>query len=247
MNAGCRTRSAMMRALLVGLALASTTLHGAAGTAPAAAPAAEPAAQDAAAAPPAKPLTHRPLRTNVQAGIPDPTTPVPFTGYANVPPFSVVPRKDQLTFFPCTGCHAQMTPNPQPRQLNTPHPAALVHGNGRIWCLDCHTLKDRDVLHTLAGAKVDFDESHLVCGQCHFPRHKDWYFGGHGKRVENWNGPREIYNCTHCHDPHSPTVKPREPSKPPPVRAQLQPMKPLVHATQKVWERHANPQQEAHK
>jgi hypothetical protein len=79
-------------------------------------------------------------------------------------------------------------------------------------------------LQTLRGDKVDFDDAYLVCGQCHFNRQKDWYFGAHGKRVADWRGPRTLYNCTHCHDPHTPAIAPRAPARPPPVRAGLKPM-----------------------
>jgi hypothetical protein len=186
----------------------------------------------------AKPPTHRPLRENApQPEPPEPTEPRAFSGYPGAAPFSVTARKDKLSFYPCTACHSQLTPNATPRKLAAPHPAALNHGNGRMWCVDCHTLEDRDVLHTVSGAKVDFDESHLLCGQCHGPRHRDWHFGAHGKRAENWKGERTLYNCTHCHDPHDPTVKPREPSKPPPVRAGLQPMERTPHAIPPVWVR----------
>jgi hypothetical protein len=180
------------------------------------------AASEAATSQP--PPTHRSLRDNAPNDNPEPTEPRAFTGYPGAPAFSVVPQKDQLTYFPCSACHNVLPPNPQPRKLNAPHPAALLHGNGRIWCLDCHQLKDRDWLHTLAGQPVDFNDAYLVCGQCHFNRQKDWYFGAHGKRVANWRGERVIYNCTHCHDPHDPTLKPRAPGKPPPVRAGLEPM-----------------------
>jgi hypothetical protein len=190
---------------------------------------------------PAKPPPHRPLRLNVVPDTPpDPTEPATFSGYLQAPPFKVVPQKDKLTFYPCTQCHKFMTPNPQPRKLEAaPHPAALNHGGGRIWCLNCHLIDDRDFLHTLKGEKVDFDEAYLVCGQCHSNRQKDWYFGGHGKRVYNWKGEREIYSCTHCHDPHDPAVKPREPSKAPPVRAGLERMPHSDREVQKVWERDA--------
>jgi hypothetical protein len=135
-----------------------------------------------------------------------------------------------------------MPPNPQPRKLEAaPHPAALQHGKGRLWCLNCHLIDDRDFLHTVRDQKVDFDESYLVCGQCHFNRQKDWYLGGHGKRVANWQGDRTIYSCTHCHDPHDPVTKPREPSKAPPVRAGLQRMGHTDRDLQRVWERHAVP------
>ena len=183
--------------------------------------AAAPAAPAAAAA--AQP-THRSLRDNVPREIPEPTEPGVFAGYAQAPPFSVVPQVPTLTFFPCTMCHSVLKPNPVPRKLNTPHAAALKHGAGRFWCLQCHQKKDRDHLHTLSGENVEFNDAYLVCGQCHFNRQKDWYFGAHGKRVGNWRGERVIWNCTHCHDPHDPAVKPRAPNKLPPVRAGLKPM-----------------------
>jgi hypothetical protein len=171
------------------------------------------------------PPPFRPLRDNAPAEMLGPAEPVGFSGYPGAPPFSVVPRKDQLTFFPCTACHADLKPNPVPRLLSeAPHNASLHHGDGRFWCLDCHQLKDRDHLHTLAGQPVDFDAAYLVCGQCHAARQRDWFFGAHGKRVANWRGERTLYNCTVCHDPHSPGLKPRAPSPPPPVRAGLQRM-----------------------
>lgn len=195
------------------------------------------AARAADAAPP----SHRSLRDNVPRDIPEPTAPHAFAGYAQAPPFTVVPQIGELTFFPCTTCHALMQPNPTPRQLNTPHPAALVHGAGRFWCLDCHTLRDRDRLHTLRGEPVSYDDAYIVCGQCHFNRQRDWYFGAHGKRVANWQGPRQIYNCTHCHDPHDPAVKPRAPQQAPPVRAGLRPMTAAQNADRPAsgrgWER----------
>ena len=184
---------------------------------------------------------HRQLRLNlVPETPPAPTEPQVFDGYPQAPPFKVVPQKDKLTFYPCSQCHKFMTPNPEPRKLEAaPHPAAMQHGAGRIWCLNCHLIDDRDYLHTLKNQKVDFDEAYLVCGQCHFNRQKDWYLGGHGKRAYNWQGERMIYSCTHCHDPHDPVTKPREPHKVPPVRAGLQRMPAADRDLRKVWERHA--------
>jgi hypothetical protein len=168
--------------------------------------------------------THRSLRSNAGDEMPAPTEPATFAGYAGAPKFSVVPRTDSLKFYPCTACHSALPPNPQPRLLAAPHPAALPHGAGRFWCLDCHQTRDRDQLRLLSGAPVDFNDSDKVCGQCHFRQHKDWHFGAHGKRVANWQGERQIYSCTHCHDPHDPVTKPRQASPPPPVRAGLAPM-----------------------
>lgn len=167
---------------------------------------------------------HRPLRANPQPPTPAPAVPAPFTGYAGAPEFSVVARGDALNYYPCEDCHGMLPPNPQRRELYSPHPATLDHGAGRIWCLDCHAPENRNALHTLAGQEVSFDEAYLVCGQCHYAPQKDWFFGAHGKRVANWQGERELYNCTHCHDPHAPAVRARAPEAPPPIRHGLDPM-----------------------
>ena len=159
-----------------------------------------------------------------------------FEGYPEAPEIKVVPRKDELFFYPCTVCHAAMEPNPEIRELAAPHPLDFEHGRGRIWCLSCHDLEDRNQLKTLLGEPVDFDEAHLVCGGCHANRHKDWYFGAHGKRVGNWQNERELFNCTHCHDAHSPAIKPRAPKPAPPVRAGLELERGIEHEKSHVWE-----------
>lgn len=198
-------------------------------------------ARPSAANPP--PLTHKPLRQNAEEAIGDPTEPERFEGYANAPAFDVVPRRAQIALFPCSQCHTAMPVNPTPRTLvSAPHNNALHHGAGRFWCLDCHMANDRDYLHMINGRKVDFNDSYLLCGQCHFNRQKDWFLGGHGKRALNWDGPRTLYNCTHCHNPHNPAIQPRKPSKPPPVRAGLQPMKLTPESSPKPWERASVPQ-----
>lgn len=168
--------------------------------------------------------THRRLRDNAATDLLTPTEPVAFSGYPEAPEFTVVPQTPGLTLYPCSACHAALPPNPEPRALGAPHVASLPHGKGRFWCLDCHETRDRDLLRTLRGQQVSFDESHLVCGQCHFRQQKDWYFGAHGKRVANWRGDREIFGCAHCHDPHDPALKPRAAGPPPKIRAGLEPM-----------------------
>lgn len=183
-------------------------------------------AQDGASVPASAALaTHRPLRDNQPPVPPTPTEPLSFNGYANAPPFTVVPRQSQLALYPCSQCHKVLPLNTQPRKLiSAPHVASLVHGNGRMWCLDCHQGTDRDVLHSTNNTKVSFNQSYMLCGQCHSARQRDWFFGAHGKRVAGWTGNRELYSCTHCHDPHNPVLQPRAPSKPPAVRAGLTPM-----------------------
>jgi hypothetical protein len=175
---------------------------------------------------------HRPLRANPPDQEAAPGVPEPFTGYDDAPEHSVVSRLDELSFYPCEDCHGMLPANPQRRQLYAPHPADLDHGAGRIWCLDCHAADKRNVLMTLAAQEVPFDEAYRVCGQCHYNVQKDWAFGAHGKRVAKWQGDRELYNCTHCHNPHDPAVRPRAPEPPPPVRVGLEPMPHAVHGHQ---------------
>lgn len=234
-----RSRSYRRRRLgvwfLLGLVVVALMLApGWTGAADAAAPT---ASAPAASAPP----THRPLRENVPPRGPEPMDPEVFAGYPAATPFTVTPRQQALVLFPCSQCHnPKVLPlNTTPRKLvGAPHNATLKHGKGRFWCLDCHLANDRDNLHTIGGTKVAFDQSYLVCGQCHSARQRDWTFGGHGKRVAGWGAEsRQVYACTHCHDPHDPLVQPRAPSKPPPLRAGLSPMQTVKHESAKPWQR----------
>ena len=160
-----------------------------------------------------------------------------FEGYSGAPEIAVVPRKDELFFYPCTQCHAFLEPSNEIRDLDAaPHSIDFEHGRGRIWCTSCHALENRDSLVTLLGEPVDFDAAHLVCGGCHANRHKDWYFGAHGKRIVNWQGERTVFNCTHCHDAHSPAIKPRAPKPSPPVRAGLERQIGAAHKPSAIWE-----------
>ena len=237
-------RAAMRMLRLAGVAWsvvvagAAMPLAAWAADAPPAASATPIAAPPAASAAP----THRPLRENQPPVLGEAAEPEVFNGYAAAPPFTVVSRKDHLVLFPCSQCHKVLPLNATPRKLSgAPHNNSLAHGLGRMWCLDCHLGTDRDSLHGVNGAKIDFDKSYLLCGQCHSARQRDWYFGAHGKRVAGWQGERQLYSCTHCHDPHNPLLQPRAPSKPPPVRAGLAAMN-REHDTSVPFWRQPNPQ-----
>jgi len=168
----------------------------------------------------------------------DELEPLRFEGYPDAPEVFVVPRKDDLFFYPCDQCHASMEANPEIRELDTVHHAEIEHGRGRIWCLSCHDLENRNNLRTLLNEPVDFDEAHLVCGGCHSSRHKDWMFGAHGKRVAEWQGERTQYNCTHCHDAHNPAIEARAPKPAPRARAGLELKRGTGHEPTPVWGRH---------
>jgi hypothetical protein len=222
--------------LAVAFACPPAARAGVDGSAPAAPAAAAPTDPAAPAAPAAgsRDWPLRSLRDPLpEVGLPPPpTVPEVFTGtYPGAPPYTIVPRKPELPLHPCVMCHDLRKPDPTVRTFKVapppdgaPHAGRLRHGKGRMWCLDCHFMNDRQWLRTLDDKKLDFNDAPVQCGQCHSARYRDWVFGAHGKRVAGWTGERQLYSCTHCHDPHVPVLPARRPSPPPPVRAGLAPM-----------------------
>jgi hypothetical protein len=123
--------------------------------------------------------------------------------------------------FPCSGCHATMKPDTARRELTGMHSdIVLRHDEEHRWCLDCHDARDRDSLHLASGEKLPFEESYLLCGQCHGEKLRDWRAGVHGRRSGMWNGAKTYLLCAHCHNPHQPrfaAIEPR-PAPVPPTR-----------------------------
>lgn len=115
-------------------------------------------------------------------------------------------------YFPCSSCHEKGVTNAQPRQLSDEHTDIVFeHDAKNRWCLDCHASLDRDKLHMASGELIDFSQSHRLCGQCHGPTYRDWKAGVHGKRTGMWDGQKNYFLCVHCHNPHSPSIKPIKP------------------------------------
>ena len=143
-------------------------------------------------------------------------------------PFAVDARVDELFFYPCNDCHAFMDTNERVRDLDVEqgHPASLEHGNELIWCFSCHDKSDYDKLRSLRAEPIDIDQGFQVCGGCHSKKYRDWAGGAHGKRVADWRGERRLHSCVECHNPHLPSIQPRAPKPPPPMRAGLKPMTP---------------------
>ncbi len=121
---------------------------------------------------------------------------------AQTPPFS-----DGI--FPCSACHADLPGNAERRELafHDEQQSVFDHDSQNRWCLDCHDLKNRDVLHLTSGAPVEFTESYRLCGQCHGDKLRDWKVGVHGKRVGRWDGEKTYFLCVNCHNPHTPRFK----------------------------------------
>jgi len=131
-------------------------------------------------------------------------------------PVLLPPPEMDDEYLPCNDCHADEEPNANVRDLEEEHDD-MEFRHGDLWCLHCHDLEDRDVLHLANGARVAFDDSWQLCTQCHGEKLADWRAGVHGKRTGHWRGAAEYRTCVSCHDPHEPHFRPLAP-KPPPLR-----------------------------
>lgn len=119
------------------------------------------------------------------------------------PPFS-------QGLWPCSQCHKGMPPGPE-RKLTLMHQDIQLKHMPGGWCFDCHNPSNRDTLKLFTGQTVSFDQSYLVCGQCHGFIFQEWKHGLHGKRIGMWNGDKTYYTCINCHWPHEPHFKPIKP------------------------------------
>jgi hypothetical protein len=124
---------------------------------------------------------------------------------------SVVAREDKIEAFECIDCHDEPKKEWSLKALQEDgeHDEILEkykHANVKTMdCMTCHSLNDRNNLHSLQGEKISYNESFKLCAQCHTNKFKDWKNGAHGKRVGFWNKERTYLNCTSCHDPHMPS------------------------------------------
>jgi uncharacterized CHY-type Zn-finger protein len=95
------------------------------------------------------------------------------------------------------------------RDLTDMHDDILLrHGDEQRWCFDCHDGERRDALRLASGELIDFEQSYLLCGQCHGEKLRDWRAGVHGRRTGEWDGKQTYLLCAHCHNPHEPRFSP---------------------------------------
>ncbi len=131
-------------------------------------------------------------------------------------PYTPLPK----TITPCRACHGPEKDFPlntkRKEDLLFHHNITLKHGGIRVWCLDCHSPDNRNYLLPLSdGEPIPFEQSYKLCGKCHGTKFRDWRHGIHGKRTGEWNGTKQYFLCTNCHNPHTPRFKPLEPKAPP--------------------------------
>ena len=179
--------------------------------------------------------------------------------FPDAPDLKVIPSKRDRDMHPCSNCHTWTKSDPTPRDLKPPHDnfqlAHGLHGKGKFWCFTCHTLEGQGGLRTLEGQDLGFNEAYVLCSQCHVRQARDWVYGAHGKRAENWQGERVVYNCTACHYQHNPAWKPRDALAGPEMRMGLERPAHWAPASQRtetatheppLWERLAEGDREAH-
>jgi hypothetical protein len=171
--------------------------------------------------------------------------------FKDMPSFHVIPSKKDKEMYPCMNCHNWVKSNLEPRLLEQPHDNFELkhglHGKGQFWCFTCHDNNDKGMLKTLQGEYVAFEDAYIICSQCHVNEARDWAYGVHGKRLDTWNGKRQVYNCTACHYQHGPAFKKRDAMPGPEMRMGLQ--RPehwvskdkrdvVVHAPVRPWQSH---------
>jgi hypothetical protein len=126
-------------------------------------------------------------------------------------------RAASISQYPCTSCHQGRKVVMANKRITDAHNNIKpVHPDqtGAV-CSTCHSADDVATLTLKSGERATLDESYRLCGQCHFPEAKAWAGGGHGKRLDGWQGRRVVMACTDCHDPHNPSVQERIPFRAP--------------------------------
>lgn len=132
-------------------------------------------------------------------------------------PIALRNRSASLSQYPCTSCHAGRKVVMVEKRIGDAHQNIQpVHPKqtGAV-CSSCHAAENVALLALVDGKRATMDESYRLCGQCHFAQADAWAGGGHGKRLDGWQGRRVVMVCTDCHDPHDPGVKQRIPFRAP--------------------------------
>jgi hypothetical protein len=133
---------------------------------------------------------------------------------------TLIKRTSEIEMYRCDECHSgPKNYNSAPRILTEEHDTIDKHppktDDPDRWCLACHMEKKYNKLRLSSGRKISFNESFLLCGECHGTQLRDWKRNFHGKTIGSWNGLRKVYSCTYCHNAHDPKFKPLKPEPPP--------------------------------
>ena len=130
--------------------------------------------------------------------------------------FLIPERKSHIKSYNCTECHTKsLAELNEGRSGKKAHwDISIKHANENTMnCATCHNGNDMDNLKSLTDTTIDFNNSYLVCSQCHSKQFQDWKGGAHGKRLGGWAPPRLSNTCVNCHNPHDPHFESRYPDR----------------------------------
>jgi len=114
-------------------------------------------------------------------------------------------REMKINNFPCSKCHSDNTNTNVTFPLSKPHDKIQFNHMKEVKnCSSCHHKKNRNELVLITGQSLSFNLSYLQCAQCHGEKFRDWELGIHGKQIGSWDKEKYRFNCTDCHNPHSP-------------------------------------------
>lgn len=126
-------------------------------------------------------------------------------------------RSPDIGQYPCSACHAGRALRPRAERIGDAHANIVAshpqHTGGA--CTTCHDAANVERLALRSGAGASLDHTYRVCAQCHFAEATAWAGGGHGKRLDGWQGRRVVLGCADCHDPHTPALTTRVPFRGP--------------------------------
>jgi len=127
-------------------------------------------------------------------------------------------RTPDLVQYPCTSCHLGLRVVMADRVKDAHQNIRPVHprATGGV-CRTCHAAENVERLRVSTGEAPTLDHAYRLCAECHFQQVQDWAGGGHGKRLDGWQGQRVVMGCAECHDPHAPGLEPRIPYRAPVV------------------------------
>lgn len=130
--------------------------------------------------------------------------------------FLIPERKSQIKSYACTECHSKDLDKMQ--NLKDGKKAhwdiSINHADEKTMnCTTCHNGSNLDNLTSITGESIDFNNSYLMCSQCHTRQFEDWKGGAHGKQIESWAPPRTSMTCVNCHNPHDPHIESKWPSR----------------------------------
>lgn len=123
--------------------------------------------------------------------------------------FLIPERKSNIASYACTECHIQSLESMKnnSNQKRAHWDIKMQHANENAMnCATCHNGEDMDNLNSLTGASIDYNQSYLLCAQCHSSQFTDWKGGAHGKNIGGWAKPRAAMTCVNCHNPHQPQI-----------------------------------------